>query len=184
MQLPSSNAVRAFGSAIGIIFLSLFGAAWIILSLLNRNSAPVLYVPPVLITLLLVWGASIALRRNSAEARSQMDPSYRRKIGRVFGIINAVQWTLVFIAAKLLGRFDLSWLIVPVIIIIVGLHLFPLAKLFDRNLFYSAGVALVVWAITIALVSRTTLVPMITAIGTGILLWITAAILLFQSGLF
>jgi predicted tellurium resistance membrane protein TerC len=63
----------------------------------------------------------------------------------------------------------------------VGLHLFPLAKLFARGLFYGAGAALVVWATAIASLLRTTQVPLVTAIGTGILLWITAAMLLFQS---
>ncbi|MBW4050483.1 MAG: hypothetical protein HIU85_03325 [Proteobacteria bacterium] len=183
MQPPPSDPVRAFGAAVGAIFLSLFGAAWIILSLINGNFAPALYVPPVLITLLLLWRASIVLRRNAAAARSQMDPGYRRKIGRVFGIVNAVQWTLVFVAATLLPRFGLDWLIVPVIVIIVGLHFFPLARLFDRHLYYGTGIALLGWAVVIALVSRTTLVPMITAVGTGTLLWVTAAILMFQCGI-
>jgi hypothetical protein len=181
--LPSDPA-RAFGSAVGTIFLSLFGAAWIILPLINRNSAPALYVPPVSITLLLLWRAGILLRRTAAAARSQMDPGYRRKIGRVFGIVNAVQWTLVFLATTLLPRFGLGWLIVPAIVIIVGLHFFPLARLFDLHLYYATGIALVGWAVVIALASRTTLVPMITAVGTGTLLWVTAAILMLQFGIF
>ncbi len=181
---PPGDAVRAFGSAIGVTILSLFGAAWIFLPLLSRHSAPVLYVPPVLLMLLLVCGGTIAVRKNAAAARSSMDPGFRRKIGRVFGIVNAVEWTLVLIATTLLGRYGLSWLIVPVIVIIVGLHLLPLARLFERNLFYVAGAALVAWAATMALALPATLAPVITAIGTGILLWITAAILLFQTGIF
>ena len=58
---------------------------------------------------------------------------------------------------------------------IVGLHLFPLARLFRYPLHYLTGGLLVVWAAASA-----ALVPMAemqgtTSLGTGVILWLSAA---------
>ena len=58
---------------------------------------------------------------------------------------------------------------------IVGLHMFPLARLFRYWPHYVAGAALVVWAAaSVVLVSREQLQG-VAALGTGAILWISAA---------
>jgi hypothetical protein len=61
---------------------------------------------------------------------------------------------------------------------IVGIHFFPLAKLFRYPLHNLTGAVLVVWASATVLLIPTDHLQGVTALGTGILLWASAAITL------
>jgi len=132
------------------------------------------------ITFLLVLGAVVAFTPTFRGARARVDPAYWKRIGKVFGIVNATQWTLVFIVGSILHRRGLDWLVVPAIAIIGGLHFLPLAKLFQHALYYVTGCLLISWATLAALLLPANSVPAIAGIGTGCMLWITAAILLLS----
>ena len=104
------------GAAIGALFLAGFGAAWVFLavaslpgsflrfhavagkptltiSAFSRHGAW-LYVALAIPPLVLLWRAIDRLRHASGEVPPEFKPLSRR-IGRQFGIVNAVQWTAI-----------------------------------------------------------------------------------------
>ena len=71
----------------------------------------------------------------------------RKARQRVFRWINLVQWLAVFAASFVLSALgDPEWT-TPAVILIVGLHLIPLARVFRAPRHYVAGVSLIVVAL-------------------------------------
>jgi hypothetical protein len=83
-----------------------------------------------------------------------------------------------FILATILGRLHLDVYIVPAIASIVGLHLFPLAKLFRYRMHYVTGTAMVLWSAGAMIVVPVDHVQGMTALGAGVILLSSAAVTL------
>jgi hypothetical protein len=99
-------------------------------------------------------------------------------LGRTFAWINAVQWAAVAIVAVTLNKLHLDAYVMCAITAIVGLHMFPLARLFHYAPHYGSGAALVAWAVVSAVVVPTAQLQGVSALGTGMILWISAAVTL------
>lgn len=144
------------------------GAAGVALLLLALAAAAALCV------------ASIRLRRSghnlprndSADAQAS-----RGRMARRFNLVVTLQWVAIVAAIIVLGRFDRGSFIPPVIAVIVGLHFFPLARLFRIRAYHVAGAALCLVGL-IALwappATRLTLV----GLGSAAVLFATAAFVL------
>jgi hypothetical protein len=166
----TANQLR--GRAIGSIFFSGFGALWIALALYIKQTLSVdlaIGIGAGLAALLLA--AFWLIRRAKLFPKLPED----RAIGRQFSRINAIQW----IAVAIVG-FTFAWLHIDVYVLsaitaIVGIHMFPLAKLFRYPLHNLTGAVLVAWASASVLFVPTDHLQSATAIGTGIILWLSAA---------
>ncbi|MGC9293092.1 MAG: hypothetical protein ACP5EP_10290 [Acidobacteriaceae bacterium] len=169
------RVVRAYGDAIGTIFLSLFGLAWILLALasLGQLHAYLVVLLSCFVAILLASSISV-LRRTHLLVREQKKSPHGKHINRMFGLVNVIQWTVIFLAVDLLGHFHLGHWIVPTIIMIVGIHFLPLAYLFQARLHYVTGCALVLWAVAAPLLVPSYAMEAIAALGTGAILWLTA----------
>jgi 4-hydroxybenzoate polyprenyltransferase len=97
------------------------------------------------------------------------------RIMKAFHWVNGTQWVVCFVLATILGRMHHDVYIVPAIACIVGLHLFPLAKLFRYSMHYLTGAAMVLWAVGAMVVVPSDRVQGITALGAGVILWLSAA---------
>lgn len=174
---------RAFGGAIGTIFLSLFGLAWILFALasLSRLHVAVAILLSCLVAGLLVSSVS-TIRRTHGPVHSEQAHAARGKhLNRMLGLVNVVQWTAIFLAANLLDHFHHQRWIVPTIIFIVGAHFLPLAYLFRARLHYATGCALMIWAVAAPLLFSAHSMEADAALGAGILLWLTAIHLTLDS---
>lgn len=181
-------AGRGFGTAIGNLFLGFFGLCWILLGMQlvgPMNSATITLSekvnPAVLawlgcyLAILAGVGIYILQRTSRLLDRSDANRAKRKKINRQFALINIVQWGLIFAAANGLPHIGLGDWIVPAIILIVGLHFFPLARLFHARVHYVTGAAMVAWAIVYPILFSAGKGTSIGAIGTGAILWASAA---------
>lgn len=163
------------GRAIRSIFFAGFGALWLFLSLYAMQRLSAVTVSGILLGALLLLLASVYLLRLARRwPRVPDDPA----VGRAFGWVNAIQWTAVAIVAVTFTRLRLDAYIVSAITLIVGLHMFPLARLFRYPLHYAAGGALVAWAVASAMLEPADQLQGITALGTGLILWLSAAVTL------
>lgn len=170
---PPSNASKASRS-IGAMFLSVFGGAWLALWAYSDFRSPWLRIAAIALATVVLFGyASSVYRRNKpALAALEGTPQHRRQ-SRWFNIINAVQWGAIFVLANVLSHFGLDRYIVPMIIVVVGLHFLPLASLFSYRPHYLTGALLIAWPLLYA-PSRgpgSDLGPL----GAGIVLWCSAA---------
>ena len=164
--------------ATGALFFSVFGGAWLVLWLAATQRATTANGLPIGFTLLaLVFTGSWVLRRTKhvlAQTPGTVAAAPARREGRLFGIVNAVQWGAVFLAGWLLPRLGLSLYFTPVVALIVGLHFFPLARLFRYRGHYLTGGALLLWALGCLLVVPPPEWQGRVALGTGVILWLSA----------
>jgi len=173
MNTPTANQLS--GRAIGSIFFAGFGALWLFLALYARQSLNVVSVSCLLFAALALTGAALdLLGKAKLWPRVPDDPA----MGRAFSWINAIQWIAVCIAAFSLAKLHLSVYVMNAITAIVGLHMFPLARLFRYPLHYLTGTALVAWSAASVLVAPADQLQSTTALGTGIILWLAAAVTL------
>jgi|ERR1700733_14942376 len=170
---PTANQLT--GRAIGSIFFAGFGAIWLFLSLYARQQLSAATVSGVVAgTLMLLLSAMYLFRQAKRWPRVPDDPA----VGRAFGWINAIQWIAAGVAAFTLARLHLDAYVVNAITVVVGLHMFPLARLFRYPMHHVTGTMLVAWSVvSIPLVPAEQLQGF-TALGTGMILWLSAAVTL------
>ena len=170
-----TTANQLSGRAIGSIFFSGFGALWIGLAL---------YIKQMLtVELAVSIGAGLAALLLTAFwllQRSKRCPKLPedKAMSRAFNRVNAMQWIAIGIVSFTFARLHIDAYVLSAITAIVGIHLFPLAKLFRYPLHNFTGAALVAWASVSVLFVPVDHLQGITAIGTGIILWVSAAITL------
>ena len=137
-------AASANGRAIGVLFFAFFGAAWLSQALVRLGwwtgwTAAGLVAG----TLALFVPAVIVMRQTAALARSARPTAETKRMSRVFLLVNVLQWAAIIAAANLLPYFHHADFVVPVIVFIIGLHMFPLAKLYRYPLHHLTGALLV-----------------------------------------
>lgn len=172
-MIQTANQLR--GRAIGAMFFACFGTGWIFLALAAKriiNAATASGTVVGMVVLLLV--AAYLMRRAQLWPRAADDPAR----GRAFAWINAIQWTAVFVVAFSFSRFHIDAYTTSAITAIVGLHLFPLARLFRYPMHYLTGGMLVAWAAASAVLVPVAEMQGTTALGTGVILWLSAAVTL------
>lgn len=167
----TSNQLK--GRATGALFFTGFGTIWLTLALYLRQSLNIAAMVAISVGLMILlsgiaWLFSLAGRFPGIPS----DPATSRAFNRV----NAIQWIAVALVSFLFGHFHLDAYVVSAITAIVGIHLFPLAKLFRYPMHYVTGGLLVLWATVSVLTLPLDQMQGLTAIGTGAILWLSAAI--------
>ena len=97
-------------------------------------------------------------------------------MGRAFGWVNGIQWIAISIVAFSFAKLHIDAYVLSAIAAIVGLHMFPLARLFHYPLHYATGALLVTWAVVSVIAYPTENMQGAAALGTGVILWVSAAV--------
>jgi hypothetical protein len=168
----TDSVTTLIGRAKGAVILAFFGAAWVVAGLLESRRASAAAISVVCLSALLIAGVALAqLRRRPL--RSFASPFNLR----AYGIINAIQWSLIFATAAVLPAVGYRAWVAPVSIMIVGLHFLPLARMFD-TLYYATGLSMMVLAAVYPFVSGSGPKSPDGLLGAGLILWATAAVAL------
>lgn len=174
---PSLNVAARRGSrAIGAMFFSVFGAAWLVLWS-NRTFGlhfPVLGL--VATGSLVLFGCSLMRYRENREALAvEAELPHSRRAGRIFNMVNAAQWILIFVMINVLTNIGRAAWIMPAVMGIIGLHFLPLAHVFSYRPHYVAGCALMLLAGLYPLLAAGGPADPIGCLGAGLILWSSAA---------
>ena len=170
MQNPLTSN-RIGGRAVGALFFAGFGALWLVLALYAKQWLTVDSGIAVACGAgLLVFGALALLRRARALPTEPENPA----LGRAFRRINIFQWIAVAVVAFTFARLHIDAYVISAITAIVGLHMLPLARLFHYPMHYATGTSLILWATVSALDFPIDAMQGSTALGTGIILWLSA----------
>ena len=142
MAITFYERARNLGLAGGCLWLTAVGAAFVVWSLLATQSAlaiSVLVVIGALAVLLGVFGVAMIRRiRRSPFVPAASTPD-RGGIRRRFGMIVAAE-VAAFVVVGRVCTTTHHWIwIVPLDLIVVGLHFLPLAKLFKVPRYYVTG---------------------------------------------
>jgi hypothetical protein len=166
------TANQLSGRATGVFFCAGFGALWLILSFCALQILSVVAVSGVALGLTLLLLAAANLYRAARRwPRVPDDPA----VGRAFAWINAIEWIAVGITAFTLSRLHLDAYLMSAITAIVGLHMFPLGRIFHYPAHYRAGVVMLAWAVASVVFVPAEHLQGIAALGTGVILWLSAA---------
>lgn len=165
--------------------MALFGAAWTAAGTGGIEGAVgvVILILGWLIAAALCIG-SVRLRRGAEglpRSDSPQAQSRRRHTLRRFNLVFGLEIVAIAVAVFFLVRLGLGSLIPSVVALIVGVHLFPLAKLFGIRAYHLTGAVLCALALVTLLFapeSRLALVGM----GSAVTLFATSAYMLFLGG--
>jgi uncharacterized membrane protein YczE len=164
---PMQLAHRIAGLATGIYFLSGFGTLWLGLALYAREQLGAASIVALVVVLAgFVVGATRLLRYAHLWPREEED----KRVSRTFHWVNAIQWVVCFLVSSALVRLHLQAYILTGITAIVGLHFYPLARVFRSPVHYVLGTLMVLWAGVACLIVPVDHMQGTTALGTATLL--------------
>ncbi len=165
------------GRAIGALFFSVFGGAWLVLGVSKGASgaaATATVAGVVAATLALGWTALRLFRRHRAELAAEAGSPARRRAIRIFNIVNITQWVAIFIVANVLINLGLPQWVLPAAMFIIGLHFLPLAFVFASRAHYVTGAAFMLLALAYPALARGGPADPVGCLGAGAMLWLSA----------
>ncbi len=179
MQTTSESVVGNIAKAsraMGAMFFSAFGGVWLGVWANDEFAGSVSALLIVAALTAALFAVSYRTYQANASALKAVEntPESRQK-SRRFNLVNAVQWGVIFLVAFALSQAGQTKWILPAVIFIIGLHFLPLAHLFAYRPHYLTGAALIVLACVYPLVAREGPESNISALGTGLILWLSAA---------
>ena len=168
---PYASGSRAFGTAIGTLFLAGFGAAWMAIALQSLNQLHAMQITLIALVVGCLAASSLYTFRHTHQlADHASNDAWRKKSNRAMAIINVAQWSAIFLSITLLNHYHQQALVVPAIVLIVGIHFLPLARLFHSLPNGMTGLFMVAWAILYPLLLPSNLADSVGAMVTGVLL--------------
>ena len=169
-----NSSIRA-KRAIGAMFVGGFGYIWIMSWAVQAHpwNWALLAGITLLASILMVTAVNVYRTNKSATVDCENSEA-NKKTNRIFHIINAAQWICVFIIANVLNNLGKSEWIVAAIIVVVGLHFIPLARLFRYFPHYVVGTALIIWATCYPSITPGGATDALGCLGTGVILWCSA----------
>lgn len=169
-----NSELAAVLRARGALFFSAFGALWLLAWACFSHHLPLaaLIVPAALGLIF----TSVRRTRGQRDvlAAYEKTPEYARG-RRVFHWTNAAQWLGIAVGINVLNNTGLGAWGVPLIVMIVGLHMFPLAWAFNHRPHAVTGAALVLLAAVCPFVAPDGPADTVICAGAGLILWSSAA---------
>ncbi|ASL47637.1 hypothetical protein bAD24_III09600 [Burkholderia sp. AD24] len=183
-QRSQQSEVRA-SRAIGAIFFTVFGAAWLVLwcrQLYGAAPGVLLIIATAGVALLLLSFSQF--RRNKSAYRANQRTPRRLKQSRAFNVINAAQWVIIIGGATVLAELNESIWIVPLVIFTIGAHFIPVGVVFKSKARYVIGIALMLVALVYPHLTDAGPASPSGPLCTGLILWAgaMASLLPYKNG--
>ena len=170
---PDANRGRR---AIGAMFYFFFGGAWLeYYAFRVVGTQPVVFIVVALVTATLVVLAYRRYKQHQPALAAEAPSVQQKRADRTFNIVNAGQWVVILVAANVLANVGLSIWVIPCVILVVGLHFLPLGYVFASPPHYVTGIALMVLSVTYPFLAGGGPASPIGCLGTGLILWASAA---------
>jgi hypothetical protein len=177
--MHATNSLRTeaqlAGRATGAMFFFVFGAVWLEGWATKAEAGVPVFVAIAALALALLAVAWRRYRRYAPALVHAQDTPERRRIKRVFNIVNAGQWIAIFVLAQVLINLGKGAWIIPMAIAIIGLHFLPLAHVFKNPPHYVTGLAMVAFAALYPLLASGGPTAPVGFLGAGLILWLSAA---------
>ena len=173
----------------GGVFLTFFGAFWALTTLAQNPSSLTTPLSALAVGVTVaLFAACVLLRRSKRHTPATADPGAKALKEATFwrfGAVVAIEVVAIGLANTLLLAADHAEFIAPAVGLIVGLHFFPLAKLFREPIYHLTGgfMTMLSGVATVALLARVTLgAPydwsVLVGTSSALALWITAGYVL------
>jgi hypothetical protein len=171
--MPTQSASRA-NHAIGVIFLAIFGAVWLVAWCLNTYGRDLIVLGVIIVCTVALCAFAVRLFRKNREAYGLYAKTVEgKRASLVLGIVNVFQWSAIFALAALLPEAYAQWF-VPIVIFVVGIHFIPLASVLRYRPYYLTAAAIASLAVLYPLLSAAGPASPAGVFGIGAILWATA----------
>jgi hypothetical protein len=170
---------RAKGASIGATIVGAFGAAWLAMGMASAGVPVRIALAVVVPVMVLIACLGSAMRRRLPKLAGAGSPE-RKQMTRAFAVVNVVQWFAIFGTVNLLRNLQLDAWVVPAIVLIVGAHFIPLARIFQAPQHLRTGVAMMLCAAT-AIVLPVSIRDTVECLSAGLILWVSAASALYAA---
>jgi len=164
---------RAKGASIGATIVGAFGAAWLAMGMTSAGVPVGVALAVVVPVFLLIACLGSAVRRRLPKLAGAESPERKQRM-RAFAVVNVVQWFAIFGTVNLLRNLHLDASVVPAIVLIVGAHFIPLARIFQAPQHLKTGVAMMLCAAT-AIVLPISVRDTVECLSAGLILWVSGA---------
>ena len=172
-----------FGVGLGALVLTAAGAAWSIVALIFREGTAVwqyvlAMLPVVTLTALIVRRlAAIAKVDDPQPSEGERIESARqaRRMGLLFAVVVTIEVALIVLAAFALARVNRPSLIPVAVMVIVGAHFVPLARVFRIPAYSVTGFVLVGVAGGSLLIPNESVRLFALGVGSAVVFWASAA---------
>ena len=172
MTAPSSFRANR---AIGAMFFSLFGGAWLALGAVRALGLRWGWVALIACASFGLFFAAVAqFRKHRSALAAEADTPSKRRADRVFTLVNAGQWVLIFLVGTVLNNTGHGAWFFAAAIIIIGAHFLPLARVFAYPPHYVTGGAMMLWGAGYPFLTRAGALNPVGCAGAGLLLWASA----------
>ena len=128
-------AVRGIGGT--LLLMALFTTAWAGIAnagLQGADNYLHLSVCSLLSLVFIVYGIRLLLSAGKfPKSRTAEDLTTGKKMGKAYAIVFGIEGVAIGAASAILGSSGHGEYVLPVIALIVGLHFYPFARIFDRR---------------------------------------------------
>ncbi|MEK0315945.1 DUF7010 family protein [Cohnella sp. 56] len=175
------------GAANGVIFMTFFGALWSSIGIVGAHGlgAPWSIIFAAIVTLILLSGA-ISLfgkARSLSQTPTPEEREQRKKLNKRFGMIGGLEGLAICVASIVCNSLDKFEFFFPIMAIIVGIHFFPLARLFREKFYNGTGVVLCVLGVITFFLPADAAVNDVDLIATSVFIGCGSALTLWVTGL-
>jgi hypothetical protein len=137
--------------ATGILMMAFFTMMWtgIAYGSMEANGLIILIIFALVSIVFIVRAIRLfSISKGFPKLESEADKAQGKRSGKWFGIIFAAEGLGIFIAINVVINLGHAELTIPVIALVVGLHFYPLAKVFKRTIDYY----LATWTTIVAII--------------------------------
>jgi hypothetical protein len=164
---------RARGASIGATIVGGFGAVWLALGMAAANVRALVAVAIVVPVFVLIAYLGLGVRRRLPKLLHAETPE-KKQMMRAFVVVNVVQWVAILGTINLLRNLQLDRWIVSAIVLIVGTHFIPLARIFGTRQHVVTGAAMMLCAAA-AILLPASMRETVECVSAGLILWASAA---------
>jgi hypothetical protein len=164
---------RVRGAGSGATIMGGFGAAWLAMGMAGAGVSVAVALAIVVPVFVLIAALGTVARRRLPKMAGAETPEKKQRM-RVFAVVNVVEWLAIFGTVNLLRNLHLEGWVIPAIVLIVGAHFLPLARIFQARQHRTTGVALMLCA-AMALVLPGSVRDVAECVAAGVILWVSAA---------
>lgn len=170
---PRTVEAPAGTERIGAIACWGFGVAWAIWGLTGISGSAALAILGVVAIVLAALTAAVACRASESPAKRRLPAGWKRR----YHLLVLAQFVSIFLASLTLGRMGYPEAIPVAICLIVGIHFFPLAGIFDIEPYRLTAIALCAVAVTgggLLAITGAATVRAVVGLGAAAVLWASA----------
>ena len=159
---PGMSRAELRGRATGVGVMAFFGLGWTACGVTDMPVAAgrAVFAAAVLVSFTF---AVLGTRRSRAAADAPTDgeptAARKKKVGLRFGLVVLAEWVAIFAIARALVATDHTEAIPAFVAAVVGIHFFPLARLFGVRAYHFTGAAMCASALAAAVLAPLTSTP-------------------------